>query len=76
MVVVVVVMPVIAEAALAALVCLVEFVTVVIGLPTVNAVSVNVAIQFMFPPLDVLVAAIPLICAGVCRTPEKHEPAC
>jgi hypothetical protein len=53
--------PVVAETAFAFLARLAEFVPVVVGLPAVVAMMVDVAIQLVFPFLDVSVAAIPAI---------------
>ena len=61
---VVVLSPVVAETPLAAFTCFAEFVPVVVGLPARDAVAVNVAIQFLFPILDVSVATVSVICPG------------
>jgi len=45
-IVVVVLSPVVAETPFATLTCFAEFVPVVVGLPAIDAVAVNVAIQF------------------------------
>ena len=71
-VVVVVVSPVVAETAFALLARLAEFVAVVIGLPAILAMVIDVAVQLIFPILDVSVATIPVIGAGVCGTTEKQ----
>jgi hypothetical protein len=68
-------LPVVAEAAFAALAYLISFVTVVVGLPAMEAVAIDVTIQFALPILDVLVAAIPANGAGVSNAAEKHESA-
>jgi hypothetical protein len=74
-IIVVVLSPVVAETPLAALTCFAEFVPVVVGLPAIEAVAVNVAIQFLFPVLDVPVTAIPVVCERFWGDAEKHEPA-
>jgi hypothetical protein len=73
-IVVVVLSPVVAETPLATLTGFAEFVPIVVGLPAIEAVAVNVAIQFLFPVLDVSVTAIPVVCEDLWGNAEKHEP--
>jgi hypothetical protein len=60
---------------LATLTCFAEFVPVVVGLPGIDAVAVNVAIQFFPPVLDVSVTAVPVVCEDFWGNAEKYEPA-
>src|SRR5260370_32548551 len=74
-IVVVVLSPMVAKTAFAALARLAEFVAVVVGLPAIVAVVVDITVQLIFPILDVSEASVPVISAGACGAAEKRESA-
>jgi hypothetical protein len=50
--------------------------SIVFRLTAIRAVTFDIAIQFSFPILDVLVAAFPVISAEVRGITKEHESAC
>jgi hypothetical protein len=66
---------IITKARLAAISSFFHFMSIMLRLTAIRAVTVDIALKFSFQILDVLVAAFPVISADVRGIAEEHESA-